>query len=154
MREIRPGLLWIGNAGDSRVFRLIHASGIRALVQLAYEEPCVQAPRDLIVVRFPLLDGGDNDAVLTTLAIQAIISLVERRVPTLVSCSNGLSRSPCLVAAALAICEQRPLPQVLAEVIDTAPADISPPFWNHIVHVTDRITASFSFALEETSSED
>lgn len=135
MREVRPGVLWIGNARDSRSFRLIHSAGIRALVQLAYEEPCVEAPRELVVERFPLVDGGGNDRAVTALAVEALAALIDAHVPTLVTCSNGLSRSPCIVAAAVAQLQQRPLQPVLEEIIGRMPADVSPQFWNHVVDV-------------------
>ena len=136
MREIRPGLLWIGNAGDSRAYRTIHACGIRALVQLAYEEASPEAPRDLIVHRIPLIDGGGNDAALLAVAIDALKALIEQRIPTLVTCSQGMSRSPCIIAAALARAERRSPPTVLGEIVAGLPADISPPFWNEVCHVT------------------
>lgn len=135
MREIRPQLLWIGNAADARDFRTIHACGIAAIFQLAYEEPCIQAPRDLIVHRIPLVDGGGNDPALLSSAVDVLTALIERRIRTLVTCSHGLSRSPCIVAAALARAEQRSPRTVLEEISAGVPADISPPLWNEIHHI-------------------
>ena len=65
----------------------------QALVQLAAEEPVIQAPRDLIHVRIPLLDGPGNRAEFLTLAIRTVAALLTLRVPTLVCCGAGMSRS-------------------------------------------------------------
>lgn len=135
VREIRPQLLWIGNAADARDFRTIHARGIAAIVQLAYEEPCIEAPRDLIVHRIPLVDGGCNDPALLSLAVDVLTALIGRRIPTLVTCSHGLSRSPCIVATALASAEQRSPRTVLEEIVAGVPADISPPLWSQTHHI-------------------
>ena len=136
MRQLRAQPVWIGNAGDGRDFRAIHAHGIRAIVQVAYEEPCLEAPRDLILSRIPLMDGSENDPALTRLAIGSLVALIRARVPTLVACSNGLSRSPCIVAAAFSLVEGRALGTILEETIGTSPADISPQFWNHVREVS------------------
>jgi hypothetical protein len=61
MNQIKPHLVWVGHAGDGRAFQSIFANGIRAIVQLAIEEPTIQAPRELVYMRFPLLDGEGND---------------------------------------------------------------------------------------------
>ena len=136
MRQVQGRQVWIGNASDSRNFREIHARGIRALVQLAHEEPCIEAARDLILSRVPLTDGLDNDPALTRLAIGSVLELIRAEIPTLVSCSNGLSRSPCVVAAAVSLIEGLPLNSVLQEVVGTGPADVSPQFWHHVLGVT------------------
>jgi hypothetical protein len=60
MNQIPPYHLWIGHAGDGRDYRRLLDLGIRAVVQLAVEEPPLQPPRELIYLRFPLRDGADN----------------------------------------------------------------------------------------------
>jgi hypothetical protein len=94
MHQIKPHLLWIGHAGDGRDIPAIIDTGIRAIVQLAMEEPPLLPPRDLIFCRFPLLDGTGNDPVLLRLAIHAVAILQRSRIATLVCCGGGMSRSP------------------------------------------------------------
>ncbi len=60
MNQIKPHAIWIGHAGDGRAFRDIFDNGIRAIVQLAMEEPPIQTPRELVYLRFPLIDGAGN----------------------------------------------------------------------------------------------
>ncbi len=42
MREIIPQQLWLGHAIDARDIRLLHDTGVKAVVDLAHEEPCAQ----------------------------------------------------------------------------------------------------------------
>jgi hypothetical protein len=102
MQQITPFSLWIGTVGDLRDIHRLHDLGIRAVVQLAYEETSVVLPRDFITCRFPLLDGADNDADLLRLAIVSLTQLLEQKFATLVCCQAGLSRSPAIASAALA----------------------------------------------------
>jgi protein-tyrosine phosphatase len=103
MRQIPPHLLWLGHAGDGRDYRSILDADIQALVQLAAEEPALDSPRDLVYCRFPLVDGSGNDRKLLYLAIMTVVNLLEKKVPTLVFCGAGMSRSPAIAAAALAL---------------------------------------------------
>ena len=93
MRQILPHRLWLGHAGDGRDFQRVLDTGIQAMVQLAAEEPVLVSPRDLVYCRFPLVDGPGNDMKLLQLAISTIANLLEKKVPTLVFCGAGLSRS-------------------------------------------------------------
>src|SRR5437867_10939638 len=101
MKQIMPYFLWLGHAGEGRNYRDLFDAGIKALVELAAEEAPSQPPRELIYCRFPLLDGAGNDSDLLMLAIANVSSLLGKRMPTLVCCSSGLSRSPAITAAAL-----------------------------------------------------
>src|SRR4051812_36720706 len=69
MNQILPYPLWTGHAGDGRDYRRVLDHGIRAVVQLAAEEPPLQPPRELIYLRFPLNDGADNADDLLVLAV-------------------------------------------------------------------------------------
>ena len=125
MNQIKPHHLWIGHAGDGRDIRKCHAHKIRAIVQLAMEEPPIKASRENIFLRFPLLDGSGNAADLLTLAIDAVADLIEKRIPTLVCCGGGMSRSPAIAAAALAITTRSDFEDCLTNVLESQPADVS-----------------------------
>jgi hypothetical protein len=101
MRPIEADLLWIGHAGDLREPRAILSAGVEAVVELADNEPGATLPRELIRLRFPLSDGGGNPPWLLRLASNSLAALIEAHVPALVCCSNGMSRSVCIVAAGL-----------------------------------------------------
>jgi protein-tyrosine phosphatase len=133
MNEILPHQLWLGHTGEARNFRGLFAAGIRALVELAVEEAPAQAPRELILCRFPLVDGAGNDADLLALATNTLVGLLERRIPTLVSCSMGLSRGPALAAAALARMHHEPPEKWLAFVAERHPSDVSTSLWAELV---------------------
>lgn len=101
MREVIPLRLWTGHARDGRDLRALHSTGIQAVVDLAAEEPPPCLSHDLITIRIPLNDGGENPPEMLSLAIQSVTTLVQFDIPTLVCCSAGLSRSPSVTAAAL-----------------------------------------------------
>lgn len=132
MRQISPHFLWLGHAGDGRDHRLQLSLGIRAILQVAAEEPALQPPRDLLYCRVPLLDSPGNDAKLLDLAIAVLAGLVERRVPTLVCCGAGMSRGPAIVAAALAQIDGESLEDSLKRVAEHHPADVVPGLWDEV----------------------
>lgn len=132
MNQIQPYSLWLGHAGEGRDLRQMLDQGIQALVHLAIEEPPATPPRELTYCRFPILDGAGNHPELLFLAASTIASLVRLRVPTLVTCGAGLSRSPALTAAALAMVVQQPPDDCLKRVVEHHASDVSPGLWSQI----------------------
>ena len=132
MNQIPPYPLWVGHAGDGRDCRRLHDQGIRAVVQLAVEEPPLQPPRELVYLRFPLRDGADNSDDLLKIAIGALASLVRQRVPTLVCCGAGMSRSPALAAVAVGLISGEPAEEVLKRILIGRPGDVSPGLWGQL----------------------
>jgi predicted protein tyrosine phosphatase len=57
------------------------------------------------------------------------------RIPTLVSCNFGMSRSPAVAAAALAMLHRESPQDWLKRVLSHHPGDLSPGFWNEVVSV-------------------
>ncbi len=134
MNQIHPHRLWIGHAGDSRNYPHLLEMGIEAIIQVAIEELPLQPPRELVYMRFPLADGG-GQAELLNLAITAVASLIASRVPTLISCAAGMSRSPAIAAAALAVANRSTPESSLREVARYRRADVSPGLWSEILEV-------------------
>ena len=132
MKRIDDLPLWLGHAGDGRDQRQILATGIRAVVQLALEEPPLAPPRELLYLRFPLLDGEGNEPVLLELAIRTVASLLQARLPTLVCCGGGMSRSPAVAAAALASVGDGDASACLQKIEHFGPMDVSPGLWREI----------------------
>jgi len=132
MRAITPGLLWIGNALEARDVRAVLSLGVKAVVDLAANELPIQYPRDIAYCRFPLIDGKGNDQALLRLAVFTTAELVRSRVPTLVACSAGMSRSPAIVAAAIAMVEKADADDVLLRIASAGPHDIAPALWSEI----------------------
>jgi hypothetical protein len=135
MDQVRPYALWLGHAGEGRDFRQIFERGIRALVQLAAEEPLEQLPRELIACRVPLLDGAGNRSDHLFLAITTVATLLKMHVPTLVSSGAGTSRSPAVAAAALALVHEEPPEECLKRIVRQHPSDVSPGFWAEVTGV-------------------
>jgi protein-tyrosine phosphatase len=119
-------MLWLGHAGDLRDPSPILDAGIEAVVEVADSEPLASLPRELVRFRFPLSDGGDNPQWILRLAAESVAALLRARVPVLVCCSGGMSRSVCVAAGGLALTEARPLGEALAVVVGSRPADVSP----------------------------
>ena len=132
MTEVAPKLLWIGNATEARQISQVLEAGVEALVDLALEERPPNITRDLIYCRFPLVDGGGNSPSLIRAAIECVVSLFEKRVPTFVCCGAGMSRSPAIVAAALAESRGGSLEEVLEEIVAGRPLDVSSALWTDI----------------------
>jgi protein-tyrosine phosphatase len=132
MRAILPDLLWIGTAVDACNIKAVLDLGILAVVDLAVEEKPVLYPREIIYCRVPLVDGGDNPAPTMRLAIETASALIRARVPTLVCCGGGMSRSPAVTAAALAKVRGSALESTLEDIARSGPHDVAPAFWASI----------------------
>jgi hypothetical protein len=132
MTRIEPHLLWVGHAGDGLASGELDAIGIRAVVQLAIEERPITGPRERIVYRFPLLDGDGNDVDLLRLTIRCVAFMIQTKIPTLVCCGAGMSRSPAIAAAALALQEELDPDDSLRRVGTACRTDVSPGLWRDI----------------------
>lgn len=135
MHLVEPYALWLGNAGDVADIRQVLDLGIRAMVDLALNEPIPQVSRDLMYCRFPLVDGAGNEPWMLVSAIDMVGMLLRLEVPTFVLCSAGLSRSPAIVAAALSFIEGQTPEQCLLRVTNSVSHDVSPGFWNDVIAV-------------------
>jgi hypothetical protein len=133
MNQIFPYPLWIGHSGQGRDFKRIFDAGIKALVQVAAEQPPPQPPRDLIVCHFPLLDGSGNRADLLFVAVSTVATLLKLHVPTLVCSGAGVSRAPAVAAIALATVHHEPAQECLQRLVQHHPSDVSPGFWSEVV---------------------
>jgi len=86
----------------------------------------------LIYCRFPLVDASGNEEVQLTLAVSTLTKLLENRISTLVICSGGISRSPAIASAALALVLKSSLAEAIAKIIPHHPVDISPGLWRDL----------------------
>ncbi len=132
MNQITPHLLRVGHMGDGQDFKALFDAGVRAVVQLAWEEPPLMLPRELILCRYPLVDGPGNKPETLRLAIGAVLHLLREQVNTLVCCGSGVSRAPAITAAALARFTGRSLSECLQEVTRQRHADVHPALYEHI----------------------
>ncbi|MBM3968002.1 MAG: dual specificity protein phosphatase family protein [Planctomycetes bacterium] len=135
IRDVHSNLLFVGNALDARDLRLLYDTGIRAVIDLAINEPPAQLGREIVYCRFPLNDGDGNDDALIALAVRTTVSLIGSGIPTLVACSAGMSRAPTIAAASIALRTGRNPDDCLVELISNAPNDVSPILWAHIKRV-------------------
>jgi len=132
MKKIDDHSLWLGHAGDGRDNRQLLETGVRAVVQLALEEPPLSPPRELLCLRIPLLDGEGNEPAILELAIRTVASLLRARFPTLVCCGGGMSRSPAVAAASLALVGGSDASACLQQIEQSGPMDVSPALWRDI----------------------
>ena len=140
MREAITNCLWLGNAMDARDITTVLGLGIVAIVDLAMEEPAIQFPRDILYCRIPLVDGSENRPEIIRAAVDLTASLIDSRVPTLVACGACTSRSPIIVAAALARVDGRSLEQALEDITTGVAHDISTSLWAEVKAVCDKWT--------------
>ena len=112
MRQVSNYPLWVGNARDARDIKGVLAAGIQAVMDLAAEEPPVAPTRELVYVRYPLVDGNGNEPKLLRAALGGVVALIRQRIPTLIACGMGMSRAPAVAAVGLGV------------VYGLAPADV------------------------------
>ena len=122
MRQIEGYPLWVGTARDARDIQLVLDAGIEAVVDLAVKSEPVVPPRELIYLRFPLVDGADNPPWQLCAAVHTVTGLVRLGVPTLVACDGGMSRSLAIASAAAWF--QTSLKTSLDEVLTNLPEDL------------------------------
>ena len=133
MHEILPKLLWIGHALDARSARALFDAGIGAVVDLAYEEAPARLPRETVYCRFPIIDGGGNEASLLRAAVETIVSLLDAGTPTLVACGAGMSRPSIMAAVALSIFRDEAPERSLESLVQAGPHDISATLWDEVM---------------------
>ena len=139
MIEIHSELLWIGNAFDVRQPRNIFDAGIAAVIDVAYEEPPAQVPRQLTYCRFPLNDGGGNDPGLLFQTLLTATNFIRAEIRTLIACSAGLSRSPTVAAFALAHHLDEDPGEVLARIADFKALELSQDLWADMLVAFDML---------------
>ena len=132
MRPVAKSSLWLGHVGDIHDLRAVLAAGILAVVDLALEEPPATVTRELVYCRFPLLDGIGNPPWLLRAAVDCVAGLLHSCTPSLVYCSNGMSRSPAIAAAAIARVRGCSPAEALELVAEPGPADVSPALWAEV----------------------
>jgi hypothetical protein len=135
IRNVYADLLYVGNALDARDLRPIYDNRIRAVVDLAINEPPSQLGRELIYCRFPLNDGDGNRDGLITITVRTIAAMIRNEMRTLVACSAGMSRAPTIAAASVALLTGRNPDECLVDIISNAPNDVSPILWAHVKRV-------------------
>jgi protein-tyrosine phosphatase len=129
VRKVDGYPLWIGHVGDPGH---IVSNGILVVVNVAANEPPASLPRDLTYCRFPLIDGHGNPTWLLRVAVETVACLLGSGTPTLVHCGAGMSRSPCIAAAAIASVQGCDSDEALELVLQSGPADVSPALWTDI----------------------
>lgn len=146
MRQILSNRLWIGHAGDLREPGRFERTGIRALVHVALEERLPTLSRELLYCHFPIVDGAGNASELIDVAVRTTAELIRARIPTLVACSAGMSRSPCIAAGAVALAEGTQPTEALSRVAADQPHDISPGLWRAVSEAVERLRCDRSSA--------
>jgi hypothetical protein len=132
MRQITGFSLWIGHVGDVRDLRALLSTGVLAVIDLALNEPPASLPRELVYCRFPLIDGVGNPPWLVRAAVDCVINVLRSGTPTLVYCGAGMSRSPCIAAAAIARVRGCSADEALMWVAKSGAVDVMPGLWTEV----------------------
>ncbi len=134
--------LWFGNVNDVRDLRQLFGAGIAAVVDVALDEVPPPLPHELVYCRIPLVDGAGNGDTVLRLAIHGILALLNAQLPTLICCSNGLSRSPALAAAALAVRSGIAPDDSLRRIAEVHHLDVTPGLWQEVKAATEALQAA------------
>ena len=138
MRRVLDYPLWVGTARDARDIRGVLDAGIEAVVDLAMDEPPVQPTRELVYLRFPLVDGGGNPAWLLSAAFRTVQILLFHKIPTLVACGGGMSRSVCVAVCAVNDTFERETPDdTLRRLAAQGVADVHPLIWDEMKRIVE-----------------
>ncbi len=129
MHEAIANQLWLGTAADARNVEGVVGRGIIAVVDLAMEERPIVFPRDVVYCRIPLVDGAGNRPEIIRGAVVLVASFLESGVPMLVACGGGMSRSPIVVAAAIAAIDGSTIEDALEQITAGVAHDVSTSMW-------------------------
>ncbi len=132
MIEISTKQLWNGNEGEDRDPRSLFDREISTVVDLAWDEPPAALPREMIYCRIPLVDSDGNSDSTLKFAVQTVVDLLAAGKQTLVACSAGMSRSPAIAAAALAVTRDADPDDILSEIGDARALEVSPHLWEQL----------------------
>ncbi len=135
MHDVFQSLLFVGNAIEARDNQLLYENDIAVVIDLAINEPPAVLHRELCYIRIPLHDGSGNNDNSIRLAIITITELLRQKRKTLIACSFGMSRSPCLAAAGIANFLDIDLEQSLSKIAEHSPNDISPVLWQNVLKI-------------------
>ncbi len=138
MHEAIRSQLWLGTAADARDIKSVLDRRIVVVIDLAMEEPTIHFPRDIVYCRIPLVDGDGNRPEIIRAAVDLTASFIESGVPTLVACSDGMSRSPIIVAAALAEIDEMTMEEALEAITAGVAHDVSTSLWAEVKMVCGR----------------
>ncbi len=124
---------------DARDLRLLYDNQIRAVVDLAVNEVPAQLAREMIYCRFPIVDGDGNPDTTIEMAIRTVSMLAQNKIRAMIACSAGMSRSPSIAAAALAMITDQTPDECLQSIVAIGPHDVSPILWNRVKSVYTKI---------------
>jgi hypothetical protein len=132
LRKLTGYQLWLGHVGDVRDPSELFGAGIAAVVDLALNEPPATLPRELVYCRFPIIDGPGNPRPLLRLAVETVAFLLRSNTPTLVYCGAGMSRTPAVAGAAIALASGCSLAEGLVVALQSGVSDVSPGLWAEV----------------------
>ena len=133
MRKLPTYRIWLGNALDAANLRGVLDLGVELIVDLAANEIPPKIMRDLTYCRIPLHDSLGNSEWQLRLAIDTVRLAIAKNVPTLVCCSAGMSRTPVIAAAAIALQTQQDFRHTLEDLVAGVPHDVSAAFVTDIL---------------------
>lgn len=135
MIRVPESRLLLGTSEDLKDIRTVLGEGISAIIDLGIEEPVPLLPRATNYCRLTLSDDGENDPATVAAAIRMAATFLAGDHDVLICCHAGLSRSPSVAAAALAITRGQSASHALCMLGGLKRTDVSAAFWNQVVTV-------------------
>ena len=142
IHHVLDSTLCVGDAISARNLKTIYEHEFAAVVDLALNEPPAVLGRDVIYCRFPLSDDDSNRDEVVAAAIVCLCGLIRQRLKVLVACSAGMSRSPVIAAASIAMTTGDELGETLLRVVAQGPHDVSATFLTSVERVCAKLTTA------------
>ena len=98
---IVPNLVWLGGTSDAQDIKAVKENGIKAIINLRTTR--LRGVEGCDMHWHPLIDWYGNHPEMFADAVNKLIQLQKDKVPTLVHCHMGISRSPTVLATWFAL---------------------------------------------------
>jgi protein-tyrosine phosphatase len=111
----------VGDIRDAAAHDRLAAHEVSVVLTLTHSDPERAYPDSVRVVAVPMVDGPQNEFETFERAVDELRAALDAGETVFVHCTAGASRSVSVVAAALAVRENLPLPDAFAAVADERP---------------------------------
>jgi len=108
--------LYIGDFQDASRPEKLQERGVNSVLKLTYQDPKEGYPDSVEVHEFIMVDGPRNEYEVFVEAVERLLELFESGNTVFAHCNAGMSRSPTVSAAAIALHESMEFESALDKI--------------------------------------